>query len=202
MKRRAFLLGAPALLAACSTKPTVFEDPSVVANAFRANEGPPRLEVFTSFNVSSNNGAHSALFIHADQRVVFDPAGTFAHPQLPEQHDVIFGMSPNARKAFVDYHTRLTYWTTMQSFEVPASTAAWVMAEVRKLGPVPDAFCTRSVSGVLASAPGMPVQVSQVWFPNKLHDQLLGQPGVIRNEFRQFDDADKEKFWENNTLRI
>ena len=202
MKRRAFLLGAPALLAACSTKPTVFEDPGIVANAFRANDGPTRLEVFTSFNVQTDNGAHSALFIHADQRVVFDPAGTFKHPQLPEQHDVIFGMSPNARKAFVDYHTRSTYWTAMQSFEVSPATADYVLAEARTLGPVPDAFCTRSISGLLASTPGLPVSVRQTWFPNNLHDQLVGQPGVIRNEFRQFDDADKEKFWENNTLQI
>lgn len=202
MKRRAFLLGAPALLAACSTKPVVFEDPAVVAAAFRANRGPTRLELFTSFNVGSNNGAHSALFIDADQRVVFDPAGTFAHPQLPEQHDVIFGMSPNARRAFVDYHTRVTFWTTLQSFEVPAQTAAWALAEVRKLGPQPDAYCTRSISTVLANAPGMPFRVRTTWFPDKLHDQLLGQPGVQRREYRQNDDADKEKFWENNPIEF
>lgn len=202
MDRRAFLLGAPALLAACSTKPTVFEPSAVVAQAVRPNTGVPLLELFTSFNVGSNNGAHSALFIHADQRVVFDPAGTFAHPQLPEQHDVIFGMSDSARKVFVDYHTRATFWTTLQSFQVPASTAAFVLREVRKAGPVSDAFCTRSISTILAAAPGMPAQIRTTWFPNNLHDQLLGVPGVQREEFRQFDDPDKEKFWENNNVRL
>ncbi|MEM1375379.1 MAG: hypothetical protein AAGF78_13460 [Pseudomonadota bacterium] len=202
MDRRAFLLGAPALLAACSTKPRVFESPSAVSAAQRPNTGVPLLEVFTSFNVSSDNGAHSALFIHADQRVVFDPAGTFAHPQLPEQHDVIFGMSDSAREVFVDYHTRETFWTTLQSFQVPAATAAFALREARHAGPVSDAFCTRSVSSILAAAPGMPMRVRTTWFPNRLHDQLVDVPGVRRQEFRQFDDADKEKFWENNDITL
>lgn len=200
MDRRAFLLGAPAVLAGCSTKRRVFADPGAVANAFVATRGPTRVEVFTSFNVGSDYGAHTALFIHADQRVVFDPAGTFEHPTLPEQHDVIFGITEPARRAFVDYHTRSTFWTTLQISEVPPATARYILAQVRKEGPVPDALCTRSVSSVLARAPGLPFQVETTWFPDRLHDQLLDQPGITRLEFRQDDDADKEKFWETARL--
>ncbi|MEM1237853.1 MAG: hypothetical protein AAGI10_12840 [Pseudomonadota bacterium] len=158
------------------------------------------MAVFTSFNVGSDNGAHSALFIRADQNVVFDPAGTFAHPKLPERYDVIYGMNRSARRAFVDYHTRITYWTTLQTAEVPSATAAWILREAEKAGPVPDALCTRSLSGILERAPGLPFTVRQTWFPNNLHDQLLDQPAITRQEFRQYDDADKEKFWETATL--
>ncbi|MEL6915295.1 MAG: hypothetical protein AAFP13_12425 [Pseudomonadota bacterium] len=200
MDRRAFVLGAPALLAACSTKPRVFEPPARVSQAFVPTTGPTRIEVFTSFNAGSDYGAHSALLIHADQRVAFDPAGTFAHPKLPEQHDVIYGMTESARRAFVDYHTRTTFWTTLQIAQVPPSTAQHILEDVRREGPVPDAFCTRSVSSVLARAPGLPFRVRPTWFPNNLHDQLLGHPAVTRLEFRQNDDADKEKFWETASL--
>ena len=200
MDRRFFCLAAPAFLAGCSTKKRVFADQSDVVRAFAPNAGPPRLEIFSSFNVGSAYGAHSAMFIHTDQSVVFDPAGTFAHSTLPEQHDVIYGMRPAARQAFIDYHTRATYWTTMQTFEVPAQTAAFVMQEVRKEGPVADALCTRSITSVLARAPGMPYPIKTVWFPDRLHDQLLDKPGVTRLEFRQSDDADKEKVWETATL--
>lgn len=171
-----------------------------MAAAFVPNTGPTRIELFSSFNVGTDAGAHSALFINADQKVVFDPAGTFAHPSLPEQHDVIFGMTEAARRAFVDYHTRITYWTTLQTVEVPPATAAFIFAEVRKEGPVSDAFCTRSISSVLARAPGLPFAVRPTFFPENLHGQLLGQPGVVRRVFRQDDDADKEKFWETATL--
>ena len=191
-------MGAPALLMGCSSKPRVFADQTDVARAAWPNPGIPKIEVFTSFNVGSGNGAHSALMIHADQVVVFDPAGTFAHPRLPEQHDVIYGMFPQARGVFVDYHTRATYWTTLQSFEVPMETARFIFARAQRAGPVWDALCTRSISTILAEAPEMPVQVRPTWFPNALHDQLLDQPGVTRREFRQDDDADKEKFWDTS----
>ncbi|MEM9350418.1 MAG: hypothetical protein AAGA47_09165 [Pseudomonadota bacterium] len=200
MDRRAFLLGAPALLAACSSKPRVFAEQSALDAARWPNTGPGRLQVFSSFNVGTNNGAHTAMLISADEHVVFDPAGTFRHSRLPERHDVIYGMVPSARQAFVDYHTRSTFWTVLQTFEVPRSTAFAVKRAAERAGPVSDAFCTRATSTLLADAPGMPFAVDPVWFPVSLHDQLLGRPGVIRQEFRQTDDADKEVFWE--TVRI
>ncbi|MEM8592582.1 MAG: hypothetical protein AAGF13_08655 [Pseudomonadota bacterium] len=200
MDRRAFLLGAPALLAACTTKETVFATQGVVDAAFVHNNGPTRIEVFSSFTVGSNTGAHTALLIQADQNVVFDPAGTFSHSRLPERHDVIYGMSESARKVFIDYHTRETYWTTLQSIEVSPETAQFCLRQAEQAGPVPDAMCTRSITTILAEAPAMPVDVRVTWFPRNLHDQLLDQPAVIRQEFRQNDDADKEKFWENNDV--
>ncbi len=200
MDRRAFLLGAPALLAACSTKPVVYADTAAVQASIYPNTGPTSLEVFTSFNVGSDGGAHTALFINGAQRVVFDPAGTFAHPSLPERHDVIYGISPAVQRVFVDYHTRVTFWTTLQSFAVSPGTAEYVMRAVEAAGPVSDAMCTRTTTNILASAPGMPFKVDVTWFPNNLHDDLLTKPGVTRQEFRQSDDADKEQFWANNTL--
>ena len=171
-----------------------------MAAAFAPNQGPALFEVFSSFNVGSGNGAHSAMFINADQRVVFDPAGTFAHATLPEQHDVVYGMTPAARRAFIDYHTRATFWTTLQTVEVPPETAAFILAQAQQAGPVPDALCTRSISSILERAPAMPVQVRTTWLPERLHNQLLDQPGVVYREFRQNDDADKEKYWETATL--
>ncbi|MEO0487184.1 MAG: hypothetical protein AAF092_14865 [Pseudomonadota bacterium] len=200
MRRRAFLIGAPALLAACSTKPRVFASAERVLAVRAPNTGQTGLAVFTSFNVGSNNGAHTALFIHADEHVIFDAAGSFAHPSLPEQHDVIFGANDRVRTTFVRYHTRSTYWTTLQSFDVSPETARWVFDAARQAGPVPDAFCTRSISTILHEAPDMPVQIRPSWFPNALHDQLLDAPGVTREEFREDDDADKERHWDTNPL--
>ncbi|MEL6609104.1 MAG: hypothetical protein AAFO93_09360 [Pseudomonadota bacterium] len=196
MDRRAFILGAPALLAACSTKPVVFAPAEDVARVRYVHDGPPELTVFTSFNTGSDNGAHSALFINASQRVIFDPAGTFAHPKIPEQHDVLYGANPQVMRAFVDYHTRITYWTRTQSVVVPAAAAEYALRQAQASGPVPDALCTRRITEILSSAPGFPGAIKTTWFPDKLSAQMATVPGVVTREFRQTDDADKEKFWE------
>ncbi|MEM6728037.1 MAG: hypothetical protein AAF618_06025 [Pseudomonadota bacterium] len=194
------MLGAPALLAACAAPNPKFAPTEAVQAAVWPNDGPPRISLFSSFNVGSNNGAHTALLIHADQVVAFDPAGTFAHETLPERHDVIYGMRPEARRAFVDYHTRVTYWTTLQTVDVPMETAMHILRSAERIGPQPRSFCTRSTSMLLAQAPGMPKPVRVTWFPDFLHDQFLDMPGVTRQEFHQTDDADKEKFWETAVL--
>ena len=41
--------------------------------------------------------------------MIFDPAGTWHHPRLPERNDVHFGMSDKMIAFYVDYHARATF---------------------------------------------------------------------------------------------
>lgn len=166
---------------------------------YRHNEAP-YVSLFSSFNVGSGNGAHSALVVNASQRVIFDPAGTFAHPKIPERHDVLFGISPQVMRAFIDYHARETYFVTLQRVPVSAQTAEFLLNDIQTLGPVPDALCTRTISQSLARAPGFPGKIRSTWFPDKLSEQFKQLPGADFKRFDQYDDADKEKFWETATL--
>jgi hypothetical protein len=108
--RRFFLLGAPLALGACAAEPVWAPDDLVQRNIYR-HPGPNMLTLFTVLNVGSDNGAHSGLMVSGSQRVIFDPAGTFKHPTIPERNDVIFGATPGLVDLYIDYHTRETYYT-------------------------------------------------------------------------------------------
>ncbi|MGR3435853.1 MAG: hypothetical protein ACU0CO_13340 [Shimia sp.] len=194
--RRAFLAGGSALgltgLAGCATNGTFADD--AVVNQFRyVHDGPTEVQLYTSFNVGTDNGAHSALLINASERVVFDPAGSFAFEQTPERNDVLHGMTPRLWRAFVSYHVRETFWGATQRVRVDPQMAERILREAKAAGPVMESFCTRSICGVLTRA-GFP-GVRPTFWPNNLHDQFQRIPGVERREFHETDSADKEDFW-------
>ena len=86
---RVFLLLAFAGLAGCAgTAASVWAPDEAVARARYVHEAPPSITLITVVNNTTGGGAHSALLINADERVIFDPAGTWHHPQLPERNDV------------------------------------------------------------------------------------------------------------------
>ena len=88
MKRRTFMIGAPVALAGCGTalREDVFAPQSELDRVRYTHPGPSSLTLFTMKNTGSNNGAHSGLMINASERVLWDPAGTFGHPLIPERN--------------------------------------------------------------------------------------------------------------------
>lgn len=192
LSRRAFCLGAPALvLTACSSQPVIYDSDDLVRSVRYQHPGPKYVTVLTMFNVSSDNGAHTALIINASERVIFDPAGNFRHSKIPEQHDVLYGITPRALKGFIDCHARATFYAKLQTVEISAQSAERAFRHVQQLGHQNDAACTTTVSGTLALLPEFQGHVRQVFFPNKLHDMMQRVPGVVEQEVRQDDDPDK-----------
>lgn len=72
----------------------VWEDDDFVARAAYVALGAPTVTLITSINPSSDTGVHTALLIDGAQRLLFDPAGHWDNPGVPERNDVWFGMSP------------------------------------------------------------------------------------------------------------
>ena len=83
-------------LAGCGGADNIWASDQTVADAVYRHDGPPTLTLFTVISKASGSGAHSALMVNGSQRLIFDPAGTFHHPNLPERHDVIYGMTDPA----------------------------------------------------------------------------------------------------------
>jgi len=161
-----------------------------LTKAFYAHPGPKYITLYTMKNVGSGNGAHTSLLINASQRVMWDPSGSFAHPQLPERNDLIFGMSPSALNVFVDYHSRAEFFTVARTIEVPADVAEDLMRRAMQNGAVMNAFCTASTVGLLQDTPGFEGLRSS-FFPDNLDAQFSKIPGVVTEEFRD-NDPDKE----------
>ena len=64
----------------------------------------------------------SALLINGSQQVLYDPAGTFTHPDLPRRGDIHYGMTPRYVDYYERYHARFDYFVEAQ--KVPISRAA------------------------------------------------------------------------------
>lgn len=178
-------------LTACGHPPVTYVSDDVAAKATYRHPGPRQLTLFTMINNDSGAGAHTALMISGSQRVIFDPAGTLQHPQIPERHDVILGASPHLVDAFTRAHARSTYHVVLQEVDVPAEVAERALQLAFANGPANSGTCSLTTSGLLASLPGFET-VPRTWFPVKLMEAFDAIPGVRRSELFEYDDPDKD----------
>jgi len=189
VQRRQFLIGLPLALSGCAAQ-SVWAPDDVVSRAIARGTGPKSLTLYTMKNVASGNGAHTALMIDASQRVLFDPAGSFEQPQMPERNDVLFGVTPTLEQYYVSYHARVTFYVIGQRIEVAPEIAERALNLALVAGPVPQAGCTRSTSRILRQLPGFE-GLRQTHFPNKLGDDFGALPGVQTKLYRENDADDK-----------
>lgn len=185
MNRRAFLIGAPLALAACSAEPVWAPDAAVNAAVYRSGR-PASLTLFTVKNTGTENGAHTSLLIDASQRVLFDPAGSFQAEVIPERNDVLFGFSPAAEQAYISYHARTDYFVLAQKITVPAPVAEQALHLAMSNGAVPKASCTRATSGILRRLDGFD-GIGSTFFPNNLSDAFGQIPRVKTTVVREQD---------------
>lgn len=156
--------------------------------AYYRHEGPTKLTLYTVQNARSGFGGHSGLMISGQQRILFDPAGTFKHPLAPERNDVHFGITENVRKVYEDYHARETWNILVQEIEVSPQVAAMVSRAVQEYGAVPKAQCSLSTTRILSQIPGFEsIRVS--YFPNATA-KAFGQIPGVREYVITDDDAD------------
>ena len=185
MRRLSLLLIALLGLTACAADPT-WAPEEFVTEAHVVTSNPPTLTLFTVVNVNSGNGGHSALLVDSSERVLFDPAGSFYHPNLPERNDVVYGMSDHAVNFFIDYHSRESWRVVRQDLVVPEAVAAQALALVQANGPVSNAFCANSISKILRKLPGFE-GISTTMFPVPLMNQFAKYQGVVTSEFHDMD---------------
>ncbi|MDZ4134002.1 MAG: hypothetical protein U1D06_00195, partial [Paracoccaceae bacterium] len=69
-------------LSACGTAEPIWATDEAVARARYVSTEPPSITLYTVQATRDGSGAHAALLINGSQRVIFDPAGTWHHPQL------------------------------------------------------------------------------------------------------------------------
>ncbi len=186
MLRLALCLLAFLGLAACGAEPKWAPEEQVQAARFVA--GPPTyITLYTVVNKSSGSGAHSAILVNGSERLIFDPAGTWTHPRLPERNDVHFGMSDKSIAFYIDYHARKTYDVIEQKVFVTPEIAELVLRRVKDYGAVPKAMCTAATSSVLRGVPGFE-SLPSTWYPKKLSTAFGELPGVTTRLITDDDD--------------
>ncbi|MFT7057793.1 MAG: hypothetical protein ACJASV_000293 [Pseudorhodobacter sp.] len=188
MRRLLLCFAALLILAACGSAEPKWAPDAAVAQARYVHPGPTSISLYTVVSTRSGSGGHAGLLINASQRVMFDPAGSWHHPQLPERNDVHFGVTPRLLNFYIDYHARETFDVIEQTIEVSPEIAELVLRRAMAYGAVPKAQCTVSISSILRGVPGFE-SLPQTWFPNKLMTSFGKLPGVSSRRITD-DDAD------------
>ena len=166
------------VLTACgpASEPVWAPQADVTRAAYR-HDGANSITLITVIDNERGTGAHAALLINASQRIIFDPAGTWYHPRLPERNDVHFGMTDNAVEFYIDYHARIQYRVVLQEVIVSPEVAEIAMQRAMAYGSVPSAQCTRAVTSILNGLPGFET-VRSGWFPKRAAAGFAKIPGV------------------------
>lgn len=189
LRRILIALALPLFLAACGADNKWASDEAVRAAQYRSSE-PPSISLITVIGLVRGEGGHSALMINGSQRVIFDPAGSFVHPRAPERHDVLYGITPEMRNVYIDYHARNLprerYYVTLDTVPVTAETAEIALRAAQGNGPVSKAFCAVGTSSVLRATPGFENAPSG-FSPLRLRDWFLTLPGVQSTQFQDDD---------------
>ena len=192
--RTVFAVAALAALTACggggdtASSSAPYASDAAVQAARVVNTGPTEVTLYTVVNAKTGSGAHSGLVVKGSEQVLFDPAGSFYHPRLPERNDMHYGMSDRMIAFYIDYHARETYNVIEQTVQVPPGVAELVIARARARGAVAKAHCANSISGILRDVPGFE-SLPSTYFPNKLSDEFGKLPGVVSRLITD-DDAD------------
>ncbi|MCR8724924.1 hypothetical protein [Frigidibacter sp. ROC022] len=191
MRKFLIALALPLLLAACGAEP-VWAPDDVVQRAVVPNTGPTQISLMTVVSTRSGSGAHSGLIIDASQRVMYDPAGTFKHPAMPERNDLHYGLTDTRLAVYIDYHARVTYDVVIQTVQVSPQIAELVFERAKAEGAAPKAFCANSVSHILAGVPGFE-SIRSTMSPIKLMKEFRKLPGVTERIVHD-DDADDNRY--------
>lgn len=183
-QRIAGALAVVGALGGCVAQGVWAPDTVVSAASYRPG-GPTTVTLMTMISNTTGSGGHSALMIDGPERVLFDPAGSWYHPMIPERNDVLYGMREPFLGFYKDYHARETYHIVLQEVDVTPEVAESLIAAVAGAGPVPSARCAWSISRVLATTPGFE-SVGTTLFPARMMQRFGQLPGV--RESRVYDD--------------
>lgn len=176
MPRAILALIALLSLSACGV--TVMAPAEEVARRAYVHDGPPRLTLYTVINNRTDGGAHTALLINGSQRVLWDPAGSFKHPHAPEQADVLFGITPNVKLVYEDYHARETYRIVEQHIDVTPEVAERALQLARAQGAAGRSTCSITTSRILSRLPGFE-SFPTSFFPKSTMRAFAALPGVV-----------------------
>ena len=177
MVRIVLALSLALVLAACAVSSAFDASPERVKEAAYVPDGPPRLTLFTVVSNTSGSVGHTALMVSGSQQVIFDPAGSFKHVDIPKRGDVLYGATPAWVAAYKSAHARTSHHVVSQEITVTPEQAERALALVTSNGAVPAAFCTRSTSAILRQVPGFE-DVQITFYPEKLMAQIAQRADV------------------------
>lgn len=194
------LCAALLLVAGCATNQPYADSETIAAVSYRSPE-PPSLTLYTMVNNRTGQGGHTSLMINASERVIFDPAGSFKSPVVPERNDVLFGITPGVELAYRGSHARSTFHVVVQTLEVTPEQAETAYQLALNNGPVPGVYCANATSSLLQKVPGLE-SIDVTFYPTRLQRQFGDLPGAVTRRYYENDSPDLDKGIADNNARL
>jgi len=160
------LLGASLFITGCAGN-SGSALPAEIAAAQAHLPAPASISLITMVNAKSGGGEHSALLINGSQQIIYDPAGTFRHSQLPRRDDVVYGITPRFAEYYNSYHARFGYYVKVQTLQISLEQANAMIAAAQARGHVPKLFCATAISDVLNDFPQF-ADIPVTFFPGAI----------------------------------
>lgn len=190
--RLILLLAAALALAGCETyRPA---SPDAIARARYVSDEPPSVTLISMVNNRTGRSAHAGLLINGSQQLLYDPAGTFTHPDLPRAGDIHYGMTPRYVDYYERYHARFDYYVEAQRVPVTRAEADQIIAGAKAHGKSMKMTCALAMAEVLRPVPRFADAPSSV-YPEALRAWFAALPGV-ETHFVTDSDVGKNRVWE------
>ena len=185
-------LAAVLLLAGCEMYTPA--SPDEIARARYVSSEPPSITLMSMVNARSGKSAHVGLLINGSEQVLFDPAGTFTHPDLPRAGDIHYGMTPRFVDYYERYHARFDYYVEAQKVPVSREEADLIFANARAHGKSMKMTCALAMAEILRPVPRFAGAPSSLQ-PEALRAYFAALPGV-ETHFVRDADIGKNNVWE------
>lgn len=163
-------------LAGCARE--VSSSASDIARASHTSDERPYIALVSMVDRRDERAAHTAMIINASQRIIYDPAGTFQHPSMPERGDVHYGATDRMVDYYERYHARFSHYVHTQKIYVTPELAERVLRRTEAQGPSPKMFCTINTAQILKDMPEFSY-IKVGFFPENLRRQIAKYPGVV-----------------------
>ncbi|MBE9476112.1 MAG: hypothetical protein IME92_03140 [Proteobacteria bacterium] len=187
--RCAALLFTAVFLSACAygTKDQYASKTFVEKFTYVGDEAPS-LTLLTMINNATGAGGHSSLLINGSQTVMYDPAGRWKHSQVPEQHDLLYGINDQVLQYYKSFHARSSHHVVSQKVFVSPEVAEMAIAASKEQGRALDATCATNTIAILHQLPGFE-EVKFSYFPAKLMRNFDELDGVITTKYYENDEG-------------
>ncbi len=171
-------------------------EPAEIEAARYVSDEPSSITLMSMVNSRNDRAAHSALLINGSQQVIYDPAGTFQHPDLPRAGDVHYGVTPRFLDYYERYHARFDYYVHAQKVEVSQTAANQILANAQARGKTPKMFCAEAVTASIR--PVAPFQNVGTTFSPEAVRRDFAQIRGVRDTFVRESDIGKNNAWEQS----
>ena len=176
-------------------EPASFE---AIARAKYVSPDPPSVTLMSMVNEKSGKSEHAGILINGSQQVLYDPAGTFTHPELPRRGDVHYGMTPRYVDYYERYHARFDYFVEAQKVPVSRAAADQLIADAQAEGQQMKMTCSLAAADVLRPVPPF-TAVRKSIFPEALRRDFQELPGV-EDSYVYENDVGQNKVWEHSDV--